>query len=276
MERGGRLLISPKIPTPEILSQLEKVLASRAFRHASRLSRFLRYTAEYALNGHTVKCKEFVLGMEVFDKPPTFDPRIDSIVRVEACRLRSRLKIYYESEGQADRVVIEYPKGGYLPTFRLAQPGKARAEESGADASGENPWKSIAVLPFSDLSPGTDQGYLTDGLADEIICVLTHERALRVVSQTSAFQYKGKALDIRQIGRELHADAVLEGSVRKEGPILRITAQLVDVRSGYIQWSGTYERLLEDIFAVQKDVSKAITAALRAQLRTAAAARPPE
>lgn len=113
-------------------------------------------------------------------------------------------------------------------------------------------------------------------MAEEIIHVLAREKFLRVVSQTSAFKYKGKAVDIRQIGRDLRADTALEGSLRKEGPILRITAQLVNVESGYILWSGTYERLLEDTLAVQKEVSRAIATALRTKLRTNSAGKLPK
>jgi TolB-like protein len=86
-----------------------------------------------------------------------------------------------------------------------------------------------------------------------------------VVAQTSVFQYKGKALDVREIGTALRADTVLEGSVRKAGPILRITAQLADVMTGYILWSGNFERLLEDVFAVQEEIARAIAEALKGQ-----------
>ncbi len=268
MEQGSKLLIPTDIPPLEVVNQLERILNSTSFRRSVRLSRFLRYTVRYVLDGNTDKCKEFLLGMEVFDKPSSFDPRIDSIVRVEACRLRLRLRRYYESEGKTDTIVIEYPKGSYVPSFCFKEAPATPPAAIGDDESAGHRWRSIAVLPFADLSPGTDQGYLADGLADEIIHVLTRERSLKVVSQTSAFKYKGKAVDIRQIGRDLQADTALEGSLRKEGPILRITAQLVSVQSGYILWSGTYERLLEDTFAVQKDVSRAIATALRTKLRT--------
>jgi len=123
---------------------------------------------------------------------------------------------------------------------------------------------SVVVLPFLDLSPQKDQEYFSDGLTEEIIDALTRVPNLRVVARTSAFAYKGKAVDIRQIGDQLKVAAVLEGSVRKAGDQLRITAQLARVSDGYHLWSHTYDRNLRDIFAVQREISQAIADQLRA------------
>ena len=257
----------PASPSADaIRRQLEKILTSDTFRQSRRLSRFLRYTVEHAIEGESEKFKEFLLGVEVFDKSPSFDPRIDSIVRVEACRLRSRLKTYYETEGRPDRILIEYRKGSYAPVFCFRDPAGAEEGHLRPAVPTMRGWKTIAVLPFADLSPGSDIGFLIDGLVEELLQVLTKVHGLQVVAQTSVFQYKGKVLDIREIGAALRADTVLEGSVRKAGPILRITAQLADVKTGYILWSGNYERLLEDIFAVQEEIAQAIAAALSGQL----------
>ena len=122
---------------------------------------------------------------------------------------------------------------------------------------------SVVVLPFVDLSPQHDQEYFSDGLTEEIIDALSRVPNLRVVARTSAFAFKGKADDIRQIGRQLNVSAVLEGSVRKAGDELRITAQLNRVSDGTHLWSRTYERQLRDVFAVQQEISRAIAAQLR-------------
>lgn len=129
--------------------------------------------------------------------------------------------------------------------------------------SGDVP-QSIVVLPFLDLSPQKDQDYFSDGLTEEIIDGLTRVPDLRVVARTSAFAFKGKAVDIRSIGKQLNVAAVLEGSVRKSGDQLRITAQLARVSDGYHLWSRTYDRNLRDVFAVQREISEAIAAQLRA------------
>ena len=107
---------------------------------------------------------------------------------------------------------------------------------------------SIAVLPFGNLSADAEQEYFCDGLAEEIINTLTHVEDLRVVARTSAFAFKGKQEDIREIGRKLNVESVLEGSVRKSGNRLRITAQLIKVSDGYHLWSEKFDRNLEDIF----------------------------
>ena len=106
------------VSTEAILSQLEKILASPGFTHSDRMVRFLRFTVDQVLKGHATELKETVLGMEVFDRPSSFDPRTDTIVRVEARRLRTKLKEYYENGGRWDLVEVEFPKGSYVPTFR--------------------------------------------------------------------------------------------------------------------------------------------------------------
>ena len=117
-------------------------------------------------------------------------------------------------------------------------------------------WKnSIAVLPFVDLSPEKDQEYFCDGLAEELINSLTKIKELRVVARSSSFSFKGKDLDIRQIGKRLNAETVLEGSVRKAGKRLRIMAQLIDVADGYHLWSERYDREMGDVFAIQDEIS---------------------
>jgi serine/threonine protein kinase/Tfp pilus assembly protein PilF len=131
----------------------------------------------------------------------------------------------------------------------------------------EKKWKkSIAVLPFADLSPDRDQEYFCDGLAEELINSLSHIQALRVAARTSAFAFKGKDLDIREIGERLNVQAILEGSVRKAGKKLRITAQLVSVADGYHLWSEKYDRGTEDIFAIQDEISLDIADRLRLKL----------
>ena len=123
--------------------------------------------------------------------------------------------------------------------------------------------KSVAVLPFANMSADPENEYFTDGMAEEIINALTKIQSLRVASRTSSFAFKGKNEDINEIGRKLRVSTVLEGSVRKMGNRLRITAQLVNVADGYHLWSERYDREMEDVFAIQDDISQAIVKALR-------------
>jgi len=126
---------------------------------------------------------------------------------------------------------------------------------------------SIAVLPFTDMSAEKDQDYFGEGIAEELINALAHIQELRVVARTSAFAIKGMNLDIREIGRMLNVKAVLEGSIRKAGNRLRITAQLINVEDGFHLWSERFDREMVDIFAIQDEISLAIVEHLKVSLR---------
>jgi TolB-like protein/Flp pilus assembly protein TadD len=123
--------------------------------------------------------------------------------------------------------------------------------------------KSVAVLPFANISADPENEYFADGIAEEIINALTRIQSLRVASRTSSFAFKSKNEDICEIGRKLKVSTVLEGSVRKMGNKLRITAQLINVADGYHLWAEQYDREMADIFAIQEDISQAIVKALR-------------
>ena len=139
---------------------------------------------------------------------------------------------------------------------------------------------SIAVLPFVNMSADAEQEYFCDGMAEEIINALTKIDGLRVVARTSTFQFKGQALDLREVGKKLAATTVLEGSVRKAGDRLRVSARLIQVSDGSHMWSDTYDRQVDDVFAIQDEVSQAIRDVLRVKLLpaadTASPARPTE
>ncbi|HVS14393.1 MAG TPA: protein kinase [Thermoanaerobaculia bacterium] len=127
--------------------------------------------------------------------------------------------------------------------------------------------RSVAVLPFVDMSPEKDQEYFCEGLAEELINALVAIEGLRTASRTSAFRFKGGASDIREIGRRLGVSTVLEGSVRKAGSKVRISVQLVDVEDGYHLWSNRYDRELEDVFEIQDEIAQKVVEALQVTLR---------
>ncbi len=126
---------------------------------------------------------------------------------------------------------------------------------------------TVAVLPFADMSAEHDQAYFCEGLAEELINALTRVDGLQVTSRTSAFRFQGRDLDIRDIGRQLNVESVLEGSVRKAGDRVRITAQLIDVANGYHLWSERFDRRLDDVFAIQEEIAERSVEALRGVLR---------
>src|SRR5256712_10878021 len=128
------------------------------------------------------------------------------------------------------------------------------------------PEKSIAVVPFLDLSQAKDQEYFCDGISEEILHALAKADGLRVVARTSSFSFKGKNANASEIGKKLNVENVLEGSLRREGNRIRITAELIDTRSGFHLWSENYDRELEDVFALQDEITRAIVDALKIKL----------
>jgi adenylate cyclase len=145
---------------------------------------------------------------------------------------------------------------------------KKRAAAAPATSSSASPEKSIAVLPFLNISADKNDEYLSDGMTEELVNALSKVKGLRVPGRSSSFAFKGKDGEniFREVGQQLNVDAVLEGSVRKAGDKLRITAQLINVADGYHLWSETYDRDMKDIFAVESDVAKRVVQALEVQL----------
>jgi serine/threonine-protein kinase len=271
-----------------IREQLTRILSSETFQRAERLSRFLRFTVEQSLAGQDTTLKEYSIGLHVFDKPESFDTRVDPIVRVEAGRLRAKIRDYYDTEGSRDLVWLGLQKRGYRPVFQWrnsenSQPAPAAtpapviplAVDSQPAASATEPRpviadaRTIAVLPFEDLSPEKTQEYFCDGITQEIINALAKTKGLSVVARTSAAQFKGKPEDVREIARQLQVGRVLEGSVQKIGQLVRISAHLVDAVTGFDCWAETYDRPLHDVLAIQDEISQAIAEALFAEAESA-------
>ena len=295
---GDRLHDNPIEPSPEaIRQQLQAIVVSRPFATATRARRFLTYVVEQTLAGQADSIKELVVGIEVFDRPADFDPKIDTIVRVEAGKLRKRLEEYYAKEGAAASVRIEVPKGSYVPSFRLAALPAAPAvtHSTRQPFRGSRYWyaagilvvvlaacglwlsfrlrapaapatPSIAVLPFLNLSPDPANEYFADGLTEELTDGLCNAGGLRVAARTSAFSFKGKAVDVHEIAAKLHVAYLVEGSVRRQGEQLKVTAQLIRTDDGYHVWSGSFERKLSDVFAVQQELTSSLVKALQVKL----------
>ncbi len=271
----------------EIRAQLDRILSDFALSGANRRSRLLRYLVEQTLEDRAESLKESVIATEVFDRAPSYDPQIDSVVRVEVGRLRARLAEYYEKTGVDAPVRIEIPRGAYRPVFIFRDSAPEAVAVPEAPPPDEPPplrtWKwigaamavallaavlvwrlrtagpptpmAIAVLPFLNLSGDASDEYLADGISEELTETLAEFNDLRVVARTSAFQYKGKSIDVSEIGRNLRAGAVLEGSVAKRGDRLRVIAQLVRTSDGYHLWSHSYDTTLGELQAVEAGIA---------------------
>ncbi len=165
------------------------------------------------------------------------------------------------------RCLAKLPDDRYQSAAELAVAlDNARGESTPASrpTAGARPdVSSIAVLPFLDMSPGRDQDYLCDGVADELISALTHVNGLRVAARSSSFQFKSSTADARAVGARLGVDAVLEGGVRKVGDRLRVTVQLVDIADGYQRWSQRFDGTMDDVFDIQDKIAESVATALR-------------
>ena len=271
----------------EIRACLDKLVSTPGFR-SKRRADLVRYLVEETLAGREIS--EYGIGLDVLQRPESFDPRVDSTVRSEMTRLRRSLADYYEREGASDPWRLEIPARGYAPAFapagaktvetkaaatRRALPAAAWAVMVGLaivaiaawaifarTARAENP--SIAVLPFANLTGDPANEYFSDGLTDELIDALARVKGLRVIARSSTFQFKGKAADVSEIGRKLDVVHILEGSVERSGDRIRIVAHLERAADNSHEWSNTYERQGGDLFAVQSELVTGIARNLKA------------
>src|SRR5215469_825033 len=228
------------------------------------MRRFLEFAVEHSLSCPDQALKEIIVGAELYPSGGEFDPRLSAAVRVDATRLRAKLREYYSSEGVADAVIIDLPKGSYAAVFRAAAT-QASTQSSAAAPANSEPRRtepSIAVLPFSNLSPEPGD-YFSDGLTEEIIHALSSVEGMRVVARASCFAMKHRNADVREVGRTLNVDFLLEGSVRRSGEALRVTVQLVNTNDGYQLWSSRYDRRIHDIFTVQDEIAQEIVKRVR-------------
>ena len=292
---------APDSRSGEIRAYLALLLANPQFAAASRRGQLLQYLVQHTLAGDADKINEYAIGLEVFGRPSSFDPRIESVVRTEFSRLRKRLKDYYSEEGLRDPIAIDFPPRSYVASFEFRD--KVIAPEPSdspqlvtpppsprhglrfvliltvpilvAIAAGLIFWKhlppptlkqpinAIVVLPFEDYSPDHKDEYIADGMTEELTNDLAQWRDLRVVARTSAFAFKGKGEDVRDIGRQLGVDAVLEGSFTRQGDQVRITAQLNRTTDGYHLWSHSFETESNNLLTLQEQVANSITAAIQ-------------
>src|SRR5436190_3342748 len=185
------------------------------------------------------------------------------VSRVVRDQVRDKLDFFFEDMGEREVKNIARP----VRTHRIRLEGNNEVPTSATVAapteSRPQPQKpSIAVLPFANMSGGAGQEYFSEGIAEDIITNLSHNHSFFVISRSTSFTYKGAAMDVAKVGRELGVRYVLEGSVRRAGNRARITAQLIEAASGHYLWADRYDRELADVFAVQDEISRNITGAI--------------
>ena len=236
-----------------IRDQLARILASPTFQQGDRLKRFLSFIVLEAIAGHQNELKEYVIGVQVFGKEESFDPRTDPIVRVQARRLRAKLVGYYREEGRVDELIIDLPKGGYAPVFKRRDTPVVATRSVAAALVRRN---TVAVVSFGDLSADHTLDYFCRGLRDEIVHSVARFPSLRILASEDP-----------RAGDKSTAAMIISGSVRVSGDRMRITAQLVDGASGCYLWSESIDATPVDGLAVQQRVADAIAKRLEPELQ---------
>jgi TolB-like protein len=240
---------------PAIDSLVRKIVSSRAMARSERLARFLEFTVKETMAGNAGQIKEFVLGVEVFGRTPDYDPRLDPIVRVEARRLRMKLRKYYDTEGRDDRIRIEYPKGSYVPAISPFRPEDMNAERSGELR------RAIVVLPFSGL--GESERFAM-AVGEGLISALVKMEDLRVVAWNTTLRVQPTPRDYARLGDQLQVEGVVEGRVAAAtDDRIRVAAQLVDVRDGAYLWTDSFERPRGEIGSIRDSIAAGLARALR-------------
>jgi len=222
-----------------IQHELDRLEESPAFARSARLFSLLRFVVEESLAGRGDTLKELVIGDALYGRQQPYDPRIDSTVRVEARRLRRKLKQYYHTEGADRPIRIEMPTGSYKPQFRHALETEGRTQAPLAEPVYGNR-VDLAVLPFRALSQNAGEDHFADGLTDEVIYACGELPGLRIAPRLVIFQYKNRNYSLASAADELGAALVLHGTVRAEPNRSRVTIEIADPQ-GYVAWSDRIE-----------------------------------
>jgi TolB-like protein len=282
--------------------QLDRLLASAVFANAGRMSRFLKFVVERTLAGEGERLKEFVIGVEVFDRDHDYDPRVDSIVRVEAARLRTKLTEYYAGEGRADLVVLTLPKGGYTPMMTLGahHPGAEAPTPAASTITAplpvpapeqvrSRPWRAwaggallaaaatLAVVAWSPSSapvpelrlavmpfePGAPSEAKTAHLlAEGVTAELVRHGRFDIVASSAARAEYSAGRRPRDVAAALDADFVVEARVAADGPRLRVEARAAEGRSERKFWVRDFVGDTADLNALEREIAAALATEL--------------
>jgi serine/threonine-protein kinase len=279
---SGALPLPPDVSPVEVRAQLDKILRSEQFAHAESLSHFLRFIVEYALQGQGGQLKEYRIGVEVFGRGDDFDPKEDTIVRVQARNLRSRLRAYYDSAPTFDRVSIVLPTGTYLPVFRSRQsPLTSRTRfryvyvliSAGLvishflvyhQAHKTSAPVSPARLLVTGFSAGAtaDPQYYAKGFAAAMVCLLRKSGTLHVVQlgrRTAVLPS-----DAIRLGQQFHVAAVLTGTVMRRPPKLQVKLELFDSTNGSLIWHKLVDGDEQQVLRIQEDIANTVLAKMHA------------
>ncbi len=256
----------------KIRTSLANVLASSMFAGSPRQQRFLYYLVTNTLNGEADRLKGYTIAIDVFDRKDDFDPSLDAIVRVEATRLRNKLREYYDDVGRNDEFIIEFPKGGYAVQINYHKQTQSLNKPSVSISNGSSQVEdipSLAVLPFTGVDVEAEHSYFIDGITDTLISELSRLSGLFIISRHSSFAYRNSNKSDKEIASELNVQFLLRGNLQKAGNRIRLSVQLVNENNHIPLWSERYDREIQDIFVLQDDLARNIAMALQIKLASA-------
>lgn len=270
------------------------MLSSQVLAGSDQLKRLLRMVVERALSGQSDLLKEYNLGLEVFYRPPDYDPKEDPIVRVQARRLRSKLDEYYAAEGLRDPILIQIPKGAYIPAFEVrSQPAEPHQPSSiltrrsallltasavllaafllawqtrKAFSAPADRDRSVAVLPLQNYAGEGDPNHLADQFTEVLTTMIARNKNLRVLSHTTALKYRDGHSSLPEIARDLNVRWVVEGGVGTHGQRAYIKLRTVDARTDRKVWADVLDCDVQQIVAAGTGAAKAISSAIESRL----------
>jgi adenylate cyclase len=295
------------IPESDVRAELDRILASKGFATAGRLSKLLRYVVDKTLAGETEQLKEYSVGVEVFDRDEKYDPRLDSIVRVEAGRLRTKLDEYYSGDGAAAPVRISLPKGGYSAQFSAAarehsgESGRNLAEAAEGRGGGRRSLATLpltavlliaigamvfwlgnrdrsvhadlrptaAVLPFEANMIGGDNSNYSALITEAVTSELARLGTISVASYTSAMQFEGQRRPMSEVAEALKSAYVIEASVDDEASEILIVARIVNAATDRKMWVSDYRGARDDVRGLAARIAFDVSAAILERERTA-------
>lgn len=291
------------LPESDVRAELERILATKGFSSAGRLSRLLRYVVEKTLAGETDQLKEYSVGVEVFDRDDKYDPRLDSIVRVEAGRLRSRLDEYYNGDGAGSAIRISLPRGGYTALLERQPPSLPESSGAPSAAVAEAPATAparrllatiplaigligliaammfvlasrdrhpppdlrptAAVLPFEANMIGGDNDNYSVQITEAVTSELARLGTISVASFTSAMQFEGQRQPMSAVAAALKSRYVVEGSVDDEASEILVVARIVNSETDRKMWVSDYRGQRDDVRGIAQRIAYDVSVAIR-------------
>jgi TolB-like protein len=255
------------LPDEKIREQLNRILSSSVFKNSRVLSCFLKFVTDSTLAGKEQEIKEYSIGIHVLSRSKDFNPQLDSIVRINAGRLRRALKEYYYEAGKKDPVYIEIPKGSYIPIFQSHRHFPSpETKETNARESVQHIVKKpvIAVMPFRNISQNSSRDFFADGLGEQLSTELTWFRDLTVMSYYSSRHVNGLTSDIKESSRLLGTQYLISGSIQTDEKHLHIRVQLILGHNGEQLWAQSFEHdnSAAGIFEIQHEIVSNILTAI--------------